>query len=532
MPAETLMVPSMRSALVGTGRTASTAWVSTGRVDEMSTRGVAEMSTRQALQYAVIWQVVSFMLLGMQMLLVCALGPVALVFGLTGLLVLFATRPLAGATVFLQVLLYQNWFLAVFSRFGLDHAAFQAVQGLAFAAVVCLSGVAVVRMTRSGSAGATATVLMRWICIALVVMLAYTAYGVTKSSPGSAITYLRNSSAMLLALLVGLDLGRRWSYRTVAIIFLVSIVFGVVADLAELAIPVEYYQAIGAIDFWNLKNAVPDGTGPIMRSVDELVRARIVTWFNITGGTGDRLSIRSFGPNMHAVSYAYVIGVTAIVAVTLRRFEIVVLALGLLVMAGIKGPLLMLLATISLSTLWMITRNRVMVLMASVVLLVAYVGFGIRTGIAHSDFHVIGFLGGLHGFMTTPQGHGIGVGGNLSALAVGELDWAAWQKLGVDFALESAVGVLLYQMGVAVAFVYLPIFITIFGGFKHRMRNRGGIMTRPTDTLFIAIAVMLANGFFQEEAYSPYALGLLTLFGGIVISNLGSNEPTRTAVRR
>lgn len=523
-PADTLMAPSlrspgMRSAGAWAGRTVSTAWVSTGRV--------AEMSTRQALQYAVIWQLVSFMLLGMQMLLVCALGAATLIFGLTGLLVLFAKRPLAGATVFLQVLLYQNWFLAVFSRFDLDHAAFQTVQGLAFAAVVCLSAVAVVRMTRPGGAGGTATILTRWICVAIAVMLAYTAYGVLKSSPGSAITYLRNSSAMLLALLVGLDLGRRWSYRTFAIIFLVSIVFGVVADLAELVVPVEYYQAIGAIDFWNLKNALPDGTGPIMRSVDELVRARVVTWFNITGGAGDHLSIRSFGPNMHAVSYAYVIAVTAIVAMTLRRFEIVVLAIALLVMAGIKGPLLMLLATICLATLWIVTRNRMMVLLASVVLLVAYVGFGIRTGMANADFHVIGFLGGLHGFMTTPQGHGIGVGGNLSALAVGGLDWAAWQKLGVDFALESAVGVLLYQMGIAVVFVYLPILITVFAGFKRKIqtRNGRGIITRPTDTLFIAIAVILANGVFQEEAYSPYALGLLMLFGGIVISNLDSDEP-------
>lgn len=235
---------------------------------------------------------------------------------------------------------------------------------------------------------------------------------------------------------------------------------------------------------------------------------------------------------MHAVSYAYVVGVTAIVAMTLRRFEIVFLAIALLVMAGIKGPLLMLLATICLATLWIVTRNRLMVLLASVVLLVAYVGFGIRTGIANSDFHVIGFLGGLHGFMSTPQGHGIGVGGNLSALGVGGLDWATWQKLGVDFALESAVGVLLYQMGVAVVVVYLPIFITIFAGFKRKLQIGGGrgILTRPTDTLFIAIAVILANGFFQEEAYSPYALGLLTLFGGIVISNLGGDEPALDGV--
>lgn len=490
--------------------------------------GVWEFSARQCIRYAVLWQIAAFVLLSVQLLLICAFGPMTAVLGLAGLILLFVRMPLAGATVFLQVLLYQNWFLSVFCRLGIDRGSFQLVQALGFASVCGLACVAVVRIrgSRRGGRG-TAVAVSRWICIALVVTLAYTIYGATKSSPASSLAYLRNTSAMLLALLVGLDLGRLWSYRTFATIFLVSILFGVAIDVAEIAMPSAYYEAIDAVDFVSLKSGDPAFSAP---SVDDLVRSRIVTWFNLTGGDGRHVSIRSGGPNMHPVSYAYVVAVTGIVGATLGRAEVVAVAIGMLFMAGIKGPLLMLVATIAIFSLWWITRRRRFVLAASLLMLVVYVGSGIRIGMSNGDFHVIGLLGGLHGFMTTPQGHGIGVGGNLSALAGQGLDWSAWQKLGVDFALESAVGVLLYQMGVAAAAIYLPIIWLVVAGLRRQAVRFGRHLASratPTDALFIGIGAMLANGFFQEEAYSPYALGLLTLLGGIAVSNADVARPLR-----
>jgi hypothetical protein len=56
---------------------------------------------------------------------------------------------------------------------------------------------------------------------------------------------------------------------------------------------------------------------------------------------------------------------------------------------------------------------------------------------------------------------------------------------------------------------------------------RAALAPKPTDLLFIGIAVALANGFFQEEAYSPYALGLLTLLGGVTASNGKARDAVR-----
>ena len=59
-----------------------------------------------------------------------------------------------------------------------------------------------------------------------------------------------------------------------------------------------------------------------------------------------------------------------------------------------------------------------------------------------------GFLGGVRGFLSNPLGRGIGAGGNLSLRHVDHRLEPSQQLGHTDVALESSVGVLLYQMGV------------------------------------------------------------------------------------
>ncbi len=500
-------------------------------------RGPSELSFRDCVTYAVTWQVLSFALICAQILLLCEFGVLTLLLGMIGLVALYLRKPLAAATVFLQVLLYQNWFLSIFSVIGMDRLAFQVVQGTAFAAAGCMAAIAVLRMLALPDRKDPTVRLTRWTCLTLAVVVLYTAYGVHGSSVPSALAYFRNTSAMLLMLLVGLDLGRSWGYRTLASIFMISVVFGVFIAMAELVVPHAYYTAVNALPFINQKTAAGGGID-VAYSVDEIVASRIVTWFNITGGDASMISVRVGGPNMHPISYAYVIAVTGILAATTRRFVVLGLCLAFLMMAGIKGPLLMLLFSTALFAVWWITRQRSLLLLASVVSLAAYIGAGIAFGVSRGDFHVLGFLGGVHSLLTMPQGHGIGVGGNLSAIAGEGLDWREWQKTGVDFALESAVGVLFYQMGAAAIVVLAPAISLVNQSFRNRSVRRPGRgprmrmpSIRPTlmDALFIGIAVTLANGVFQEEAYSPYGLGLLTLFGAIAVSNRVNANRLRSA---
>jgi hypothetical protein len=227
---------------------------------------------------------------------------------------------------------------------------------------------------------------------------------------------------------------------------------------------------------------------------------------------------------MFAVSYSYVVAVFGIVAATIGRSGLTLLALGFLGLDGVKGSALLLILTLAIGFSWRVSPNIRLSLFASAALLVSYAAFGIITGMRNGDFHVIGLLGGVHGFLRKPWGHGIGVGGNLSATVLqGGLSWEEWQKTGVDFALESAVGVLLYQVGVAAMAVFWPILVLLRGVYSRitqRARLLGNHMALfRSDLLFASIVVTLVNGLFQEEAYSPYALGLLTIFGGVLAGN-------------
>jgi hypothetical protein len=158
------------------------------------------------------------------------------------------------------------------------------------------------------------------------------------------------------------------------------------------------------------------------------------------------------------------------------------------------------------------TRNRRFLAVAGIVMMVAYISFGLTFGQENADYHVIGFLGGVNGLIHDPLGHGIGVGGNLSLNAAAGVNWQQIQQTGADFALESAVGVLFYQMGVASLSVFAVFVALLLMAPFNRIESRHLLM-------FIVLATVAVNGVFQEEAYAPTAAGVFTILCAVIIAN-------------
>jgi hypothetical protein len=159
------------------------------------------------------------------------------------------------------------------------------------------------------------------------------------------------------------------------------------------------------------------------------------------------------------------------------------------------------------------------------------VTFALWYGLSVDDYHVIGLLGGLNGFLQNPLGHGIGVGGNLSVDVTStdlEKEWNLNQRYGAEVPLESAIGVLLYQMGVGATAVAYIIW-TAFRSSIHHLKSATGLVP-------LSITVVTVNGLLQEEAFSPYALGLLAVFAGVLsrkasIKATGGENENRRASR-
>ena len=226
--------------------------------------------------------------------------------------------------------------------------------------------------------------------------------------------------------------------------------------------------------------------------------------------------VRLQGPNFHPISFGYALAIlTAFVAVHGRVF-LPLAAAPLLLIIGAKGAL----ALLTLSLLFcLIARVYVGFLLplGLSLALAAYAAFAFYSGVEIGDFHVLGLIGGVNGFLANPLGHTLGEGGNFST-NFAEIDWSKYQHMGAaDVAVESAIGVLLYQMGVAgfgVIAIYLWMARTAWRLFK---------TFRAPALAFAAsaIAVILVNGLFQEEAlYAPLALGLVLSLTGLTFGAL------------
>jgi hypothetical protein len=252
-------------------------------------------------------------------------------------------------------------------------------------------------------------------------------------------------------------------------------------------------------------------TGRVIRSHFDTL---LIDFLNtpLLAGLGLRF-YRILGPNFHFISYAYALAFFSIVLLALGRSWFILLALPLLLVVGSKGALILtILVAVGVTVLPHLRGFAPLQIYGAI--LGVYIIAALVTGMAAQDYHIIGFIGGLKGFVANPIGRGIGVGGNLS-LDMTTIDWSKSQYLGhTDVAVESAVGVLLYQMGVfgvvlTAGYVWLAWKLWAchlhFGG---RLYAAG----------CFAILTVIANGIFQEEAmFAPLALGIVTGFAGLLL---------------
>lgn len=471
-----------------------------------------ELSVPAAILHALAWQAIGTVGLVCHVLLVKEVSPGCIVLGAAGLAWLAFAKPLSAFIVFLQVLLYQNVLVSIFSP-GMSHNSYVALSGTSFISAVVVAGAFSVHLLRSSDGRVKR--LSQYVIASIAVAAAYMVIGAAIQGPVAAIISFRSVSAMLFSLLIGLRVGSSWGYRTAALCFLLAVFMGLILSSLEIADPSWYLSLVNAKEFFNLKNAGLV-TDRYLFDVHSVIETQTGDWFNtplLSGGEG---SFRFGGPNMHSISYAYVLSIAALVLISLGRFELLPILLGFSFSAGVKGPTVLFAITIGLYVLWYLTRSKRLLIAATLGFSAFYVIYGIRTGIEIGDFHALGFMGGVNGFLANPLGHGLGAGGNLGT-SVTKAYWQKMQHAGsADVGLESAVGVMLYQMGIGCVAVFAAL-IKLLQAAPFGRAPRAA--AAPTDLLFIGLWIGLLNGVFQEEAYSPYAVGLLVLFCGILAAN-------------
>jgi len=429
----------------------------------------------------------------------------------------FAAPALPTALIFAY--LFQNLFVALVSPQLEDLSAFNSARAYNF----ILSAVAWIVLSssywmRRERFDRRFRLIMNVTTVALAFIGIYFVVGMA-SNPASAAVYLRNIAAPFLLLQIFALVFYRYRVGMAGPLILIGLASAVFGYL-EIFAHNPFFRLINGDTYLNirLREAFDTGTwvnemrqsGFVLRSYLDMLRIEFLN-SPIFADLGLH-ALRLVGPNFHSISFAYALAFFSVVLTAGRHWWFALIALPLLIVIGSKGALIFVLLIIAALALTRGFRGNSLLWCYAAVLAI-YAALGILLGIRIQDYHVIGFFGGLNGFLRNPLGYGIGSGGNLSVDA-SAINWNQYQHLGeADIALESAVGVLLYQMGIFGIFL-----LCVLGWLALRL---WALHVRSNDRLLavgaLALLTIIVNGIFQEEAlFAPLALGLICALAGLL----------------
>ena len=132
----------------------------------------------------------------------------------------------------------------------------------------------------------------------------------------SAAVYFREFIGPTCAVVVGLDIGGIWGFRTVTIGLLTSVVFSIFIALTEVAIPLDYYSWINAVDFTNLKSTSSLAT--MTYSALDIVDQNTTALFNFGWDSASLAAATSFrfgSSVLNPISYAYILVIAGLAAI-------------------------------------------------------------------------------------------------------------------------------------------------------------------------------------------------------------------------
>ncbi|WP_157775374.1 hypothetical protein [Hartmannibacter diazotrophicus] len=369
--------------------------------------------------------------------------------------------------------------------------------------------------------------------IVLLVVGVYFAFGLIKNGQG-AIIYLRNIAVPLMVFQVTMTIA--YSHRPkVTVPFIVVAVLIVLLGYFEFFFRDEWLQLTNYSNYayWNTTAFREVGYYYRVAAIHRQVMTGLTDQFRVTLFNTPLLAdldlsvLRLNGPNIHSISYAYALCFLSLFSFANRRFGLFMLIFPILVFTSAKGALVVVAVTVFMALLNGLFEGRFALVLFGL-LMIAYCTFVIISGIKVRDYHVLGLIGGLKGFLSNPIGRGLGAGGNL-AVDFGKLDWEAAQNEGeTETAVESAIGVILFQMGIA-AFVVIG-----FYGWVGFTVWRMFVKLRHPQYCIAAYGLfaILVNGLFQEEAlFSPLSLGLMISFAGLAIGSAARTGALEVVLR-
>ena len=226
------------------------------------------------------------------------------------------------------------------------------------------------------------------------------------------------------------------------------------------------------------------------------------------------LKLFRFGSLMHnIISYSYVVILLSTFLLYVKEIKkrwYAFIFISLIFITFSKGTIIFGLMAVSSFVIfmkWDFSVKKLLLLLLPIWIVV------ILLGISINNQHTFGLISGFDRLIDNPLGNGLGFSGNLSSTRLLSAFGGSLPKIGSYTRLqngsESIFGVLFSSLGIW-SFLYLFLLLKIIVDSSNGLRNK----------LFIIMPILLVfQGIFQEESFSPYALGLAMFILGYLFSN-------------
>ncbi len=373
------------------------------------------------------------------------------------------------------------------------------------------------------------------VALVMCLVIFYFAIGFIRFGEPSVI-YFRNIFTPLIFLHISLIVFHKYNFKftdALSVLMLTLLFYGYV----EFAFDKELWEAFNGDIYARLSSLrlkiYPLGpwledmqqTGRVTRGIFESGK---VHFFNFELFSGfDQKVHRPSGPNLHSVSFAYALAIISVSLFAAGKKAYLIAALPLLLLIGSKGATVFLAVCLIGFAATKYSKSSAIII-GYVGILAFYAIAAIVTAIALKNYHALGLIAGIEGFFSNPVGSGLGSSGIL-ALEFSDIDWDKAQQTGkTDVVVESAIAVLLNQMGIAgVAIISLNIWLA---------RKAWAVFQRTGERSAAVAAFMLlaitTNGIFHEEAmFAPLAQGMVMIMAGLAIArnNTAAQPPVANA---
>lgn len=447
--------------------------------------------------------------------------PIAILFCVCG--AIFAARFMERDVPIIVLIpnIFQNTFAALLSSQVEEYADIEVIKSYSFlTTAVCWLYLAIAFAHKPSAYSPFVRKLVYASIALLAVVGVYFVLGLAVN-PRNATVYLRNIGLPIFLFQMFLLVGAKHQINLPKMLTLILVSVGICGYFELFALDgwlsitngwryLTLFSAKRLVNLDEIRRAAEEGR--VVTSVLDYTRSEL---FNTSLTRSLDLHVQRLqGPGFNTISFAYLLSSLIALLAIHKRVLLALLAMPLLLATSAKGPLIF---TILCVGFYFFARRATtdFPIKALAAFLVVYAIAIIKIGAGSGDYHVLGLLGGLNGFFKLPIGHTLGDGGNLSIVDFGALKWDDFQKAGAaDVAVESAFGVLLYQLGVAAAAWFAFYFWVAAIGWRLFKETRAPALA------FVASGIMISvvNGLFQEEAYFvPFSLAFTMGYCGLIL---------------